>query len=202
MNYDVNIIKKEDYKVSNWSGGKTTELFIYPKNACYADRNFDWRISAATVEDEKSIFTNLPGIKRQIIITEGKTILEHKEQYKITLNPFEKDIFMGEWETISYGKASDFNLMTSKACSGNLEVVYFNMENKISIEMNKSGAKVFELFYAVGGNVRYLLECGEYCVNEKDMFCINYLSDEKYGNMEIYKENSNDIKIIRTTVIY
>lgn len=205
MNYDVDIVKKENYKISNWSGGKTTELFIYPKSAKYNERNFDWRISAATVEAEMSVFTNLPEIKREIVIIEGKTTLQHKDKYKVTLNPFDKDSFMGDWETTSYGKASDFNLMTSKVCSGNLDVIDFDCENKIELEINKheeKGNKIMECFYSIGGSLQYVLENNKYYVDEKDLLCICYLSSEKCDNIEVFKETKNNIKIIRATVFY
>lgn len=51
-------VSKEDYPVSNWSGGKTTQLFIYPENSEYAKRNFLFRISSATVDCERSEFTS------------------------------------------------------------------------------------------------------------------------------------------------
>ena len=34
----------------NWASGTSTEIFIYPANGSFADRNFLFRISTATVE--------------------------------------------------------------------------------------------------------------------------------------------------------
>ena len=45
---DIKIISKSDFIVNNWSGGKTTELFIYPKGASLSKRDFICRISSAT----------------------------------------------------------------------------------------------------------------------------------------------------------
>ena len=39
-----------DYVTTQWSGGATTQLAIAPKGAVYADRDFLWRLSSATVE--------------------------------------------------------------------------------------------------------------------------------------------------------
>ena len=33
------LYRHEDYKTSQWMGGKTTELAIYPKTSKYLDRN-------------------------------------------------------------------------------------------------------------------------------------------------------------------
>lgn len=63
------ILKKaEDFVTSKWSGGSTTELYIYPPQAVYREGNFKCRISSATVEVEKSDFTSLPGVKRYLSI--------------------------------------------------------------------------------------------------------------------------------------
>lgn len=36
----MEIIKPEEYAVSEWAGGKTTQLYIYPQGSEYAKRNF------------------------------------------------------------------------------------------------------------------------------------------------------------------
>lgn len=39
-----------EFNISRWSGGTTTELFIWPYGASYAERRFSIRISTATVD--------------------------------------------------------------------------------------------------------------------------------------------------------
>lgn len=39
---------KEDFIVTSWSGGETTQLAIYPEHASLSKRDFLWRISSAT----------------------------------------------------------------------------------------------------------------------------------------------------------
>jgi len=46
MNYNVELIKQENYKPTFWSGGTATELITYPLNSDYASRNFLWRLGA------------------------------------------------------------------------------------------------------------------------------------------------------------
>ena len=53
-------LTKDDYVVSQWSGGTTTQLAIAPSGAQYGDRAFLWRLSSATVDLEESDFTPLP----------------------------------------------------------------------------------------------------------------------------------------------
>lgn len=54
------------FNISRWSGGTTTELFIWPYGASYAERRFGIRISTATVDIAESTFTKLPGVTRYI----------------------------------------------------------------------------------------------------------------------------------------
>ena len=40
-------VTPDQYIVSQWSGGTTTQVAIAPEGAVYADRDFLWRISSA-----------------------------------------------------------------------------------------------------------------------------------------------------------
>lgn len=66
-----------DFRTSTWSGGTTTELFLYPENGSYAARDFLFRISSATVDLEESDFTPLQGVERYITPLEGSFVLAH-----------------------------------------------------------------------------------------------------------------------------
>ena len=44
------VIKKDDWKVSVWSGGTTNEIFIYPENSSYVDRAFKARMQLQIME--------------------------------------------------------------------------------------------------------------------------------------------------------
>jgi environmental stress-induced protein Ves len=107
------IIKKEDLKTKQWSGGTTTELFIFPEGSSYERKDFIYRISTATVDVEESNFTKLEGVSRCIMVLNGEMKLAHKDHHTINLNKFETDSFSGEWDTKSVGKVTDFNLMTT-----------------------------------------------------------------------------------------
>ncbi|MBQ6370311.1 MAG: HutD family protein, partial [Firmicutes bacterium] len=75
MNFRV--IKKEQQKESNWSGGKTYELAIFPEDAKYLDRDFIWRLSTANSDREESSFTKLPDYDRILMVLEGDVVLAH-----------------------------------------------------------------------------------------------------------------------------
>lgn len=110
-----------DYITTKWSGGLTTQLGIAPASAVYADRDFLWRLSSATVEDAESDFTALPDYERLISTLEGTIELNHNGGEKLTLNPYEVHRFDGGDNTHSWGRCRDFNLMLRKGkCEGRM----------------------------------------------------------------------------------
>lgn len=117
-------LKSENYVVSTWSGGTTTQVGIAPQAAVYADRTFMWRVSSATVDLETSDFTPLPDYDRLISTLEGEIDLTHNGGEVIHLAPYSVHGFDGGWETSCVGKCRDFNLMTRKGvCAGRMEAV-------------------------------------------------------------------------------
>lgn len=104
----------------NWACGTSTEIFIYPGNGSFAERNFLFRISTATVEAEESTFTFFEGITRHLMILKGELELIHEGRYTKHLQPYDQDTFSGEWSTRSKGKITDFNLMLKNGATGSL----------------------------------------------------------------------------------
>ena len=119
----VTIKTKGQYPVSNWSGGSTTELYLDPPQASYAQRNFGVRVSSATVECERSQFTALPGVERIILPLRGQLHLYYEGHGGKLLQPFEQDRFDGGWHTESIGKATDFNVMLREGRRARVEVL-------------------------------------------------------------------------------
>lgn len=118
-------IEEKDYKKSKWSGGTTTQLLIWPPESDYKTREFQFRISSATIEEEHSEFTKLPGIYRYLSVLEGKLELAVEKNHQIhheSLNSFDVFTFWGDQEVKSKGKVRDFNLMLQQ-CKGKLEAV-------------------------------------------------------------------------------
>lgn len=159
MGYSIEIIRKAEQNTSIWSGGTTTQLAIFPKDAVYSERNFLWRISSAKVEVEESLFTHLPGIWRWIMVLEGELRLEHEGHHKAILVPFEQDSFSGDWTTRSFGKVTDFNLMMAHGCEGELEAIRLEKgeTRRTSPIATKTSMKVTEAIYCVMGKMSILL---------------------------------------------
>lgn len=143
-------ITKKNFKSSQWSGGVTTELFLYPQNGDYAKRDFQIRISSATVEVEKSVFTSLPGVQRWITTLEGDIKLCHAGHYERLLKPFEIETFPGDWETTSYGKAVDFNLMLNQGGDGTMDCLEIPIGKCVTLELLPEEWNAMVLFAAGG----------------------------------------------------
>ena len=117
------IIKPEEFVTGVWSGGTTTQLAIYPPGASYADRNFIFRLSSATVDTEQSEFTHLPDYDRWLMIFEGSARLVHSSEREVTINPYEYDAFDGGISTVSFGRVTDYNLMLRKGGAGSMKAI-------------------------------------------------------------------------------
>ena len=117
----IRSVNKDDFKTTRWSGGTTTEFFIYPPGADYQKRKFAARISRAVIEDEYSKFTELPGVTRYLALLSGETDLVANGE-KIVLDPHEIVKFSGTDVVESYGTCRDFNLML-KGVNGSMDCV-------------------------------------------------------------------------------
>src|ERR1700751_3966589 len=143
----INLTKKEQLNTSIWSGGKTTQLAIYPKEAIYKNLDFIFRISTATIEIEKSTFTGLPNISRVIMVLDGELTIQHKNQYTKRLKKFDTDNFLGDWETTSIGKATDFNIMTTGSAKANASGFSLIEKSKKELVLNSD---VVAIYVSVG----------------------------------------------------
>ena len=132
----IRIHSSENRKTINWAGGTSTEMFIYPSDGNFLDRNFIFRISSATVEVEHSDFTFFEGITRHLMILKGELELIHVNRYTKVLSVYEQDTFSGEWETKSIGKVTDFNLMLKSGAEGSLKHVGLNQGELKKLELN------------------------------------------------------------------
>lgn len=108
------LLTKADYVTTSWSGGTTTQLAIAPEGAVYADRDFLWRLSSATVELPHSDFTPLPDYDRFLSVLEGEIQLKIDARAPFPLVPGELVAFDGGAPVESWGKCVDFNLMVRK----------------------------------------------------------------------------------------
>ena len=193
MEWQIKLVKEQEQNHAKWSGGITTQLAIYPPTAVYQERNFAWRISTATVEDEKSTFTSLPGFKRIIMPLQGESLkLDHKEHHKAVLAPLETDTFEGAWTTESEGKVQDFNLMLAAGCDGTMNG-YEIMDKKIFAPqvsaLKSTGAHLTAAFYLLTGKLT-VEQGSHYRTLEKgDFVTFTGSSQEKAGDFTLHSKD-------------
>lgn len=203
MTYNVKIIKKQGQKTFKWTGGKTTQLYIYPENSSYEKRNFKWRVSSATIEVEESKFAKLPNVERKLMVLDGDLVLNHDNKREINLKKFDVDSFRGDVDTKSYGKAIDFNLMTNKDCKGDLE--YLKLESNIVLEYEKNNNDYkyrFDCFYSIDNCFDILLETGKILSIEAGDLLLIKTKTEFKNKFEIVNRGKETIDIIKSTVYY
>jgi hypothetical protein len=176
MKYNIELLRQENFKPTFWSGGMATELTTYPLNSDYASRNFLWRLGVAKIGIPESTFSSLPKVSRKFMVIDGKITLHHENRYKILLNTFEQDDFMGDWTTKTYGKATVFNLMTMDNYRG--ELLHFNIipgkQLKFLYEtpLNKDLAAI--CFYTVNGGFSSTINDKVFEPVKNNLLLINY----------------------------
>lgn len=175
MSYSIKVIKKNEQITAAWSGGTTTQLAIYPEHAEYNKRNFLWRISTASIQDEQSLFTCLPDFWRKLMVIEGEVILAYEGSHQVRLKPYEQESFSGGWVTRSMGKVTDFNLISAAGCRGELEALYIKEGTSHKIKCPTDDVEfslVTEAFYCTEGRVRFSINEVQSLWLEKGDFCL------------------------------
>lgn len=171
---DVKTIRPASHITSQWSGGTTTQIAIYPENTSYIQKNFKWRISSAVVSEDNSTFTPLPGYQRKIMILDGSVILSHDGHHESHLGKYDTDTFSGSWKTHAEGRCTDFNLMYLEKGEGTL----------LHREIPKGDKKIWPgkfdttAIYALSGKIDILLEGKLYPLAPKETLLINGKIDE------------------------
>ena len=163
-------LTKADYSVSTWSGGTTTQLAIAPEGAVYADRDFLWRISSATVDLDSSEFTLLPDYDRLITPLKGEMVLTHNGGSPVSLRPLQVHAFSGADSTHSEGRCTDFNLMLRKGrCEGSMAPLTLRKGGALPVGISGDTA----LFYTVSGACRILCGYETTVLSEGEAFYVN-----------------------------
>ncbi|NYB73441.1 HutD family protein [Sedimentibacter hydroxybenzoicus DSM 7310] len=192
MEINTRLITEDEYITTAWSGGKTTQLFIYPEEADYSRRNFKFRLSSATVESEKSEFTKLEGVYRFITPLDGQLKLTHNHIQYIDLQPFEVYEFDGNKDTVSFGKVRDFNLMLRSGAEGKLDSICINKEQLFVEEINGDFKEFFYFIYACSKDVSVDVDGKGYNINQFQTLLIK-VESECVLNIKISSMGNADI---------
>lgn len=114
----IEYIASRSMEVSDWSGGKTTQIAIYPEGSQYRLRNFIWRASTASVALTESDFTLLPDYARLIAAIDGSMELYGGNgEHLHTVAGDAVYAFDGGEHIHCVGRADDLNLMLRKGCA-------------------------------------------------------------------------------------
>ena len=118
---NISLLRAKDFQVSDWSGGKTKQLYLSPPTGHYGKRDFDYRLSTATVELAESQFSDLSGFHR-ILMSLDHTLHLHNasRQEETVLAPFTPYFFEGSDSITSRGTCTDFNLIYSDHYQGQM----------------------------------------------------------------------------------
>lgn len=189
------IITADKFNTITWSGGTSTQLYIYPETADYALRDFDFRLSTAKVEVAKSEFTPLPGVSRKIMVLDGEIEISHKNHYTKKLQKFDIDAFEGNWQTSSVGICTDFNLMTKGETEGNLSSLSLMKEQAMSLPLPDKNSKI--LIYIHSGNIRLTIEGNNHKLNQADLLIID---NEIRSNIKL--KANQDSRLVISKVIF
>lgn len=184
-----------------WSGGYTNELYIYPENSKYKERNFLFRISSATVNDEKSTFTKLNGVSRKLMPLTGNLKLCFNDNYERQLNKYEVESFSGDWDTTSYGKVTDFNLMTRSGCRGELQHISVLKKDSYLIKLeNKNAERYMECIYNLGEEITVRLENETIILRKKETLIIELPGYNSKILMKIQNDTEENVDLIKAEV--
>ena len=179
---NISVFNPTHFSTTNWSGGSTTQLYISPANASYAERNFDFRISSAKVEVPESTFTALPGVNRKLMVLEGEITLNHslsrlfigKNQHSKTLQKFEVDTFNGDWKTTAIGTCTDFNLMTRGGLLSDLSSLQVATNHTIHLKVEEHWKTL--LLFVLKGSISIEINNKLHLLKKDNLMVLNNLN--------------------------
>ncbi|MDT8718836.1 HutD family protein [Clostridium sp. 19966] len=186
---NINKITQDKFKTTEWLGGKTTELFIWPENGSYQKRQFDFRLSTATIEIEESDFTKLPGIHRILMPLQGNIALCFNGEETVNLKPYDFADFEGDWNTTSKGVGRDFNLMLAKDWTGSLKHLPLSASN-----ITEADAFRMKIIYSAEGEALISVENKEFILQQGEILYLE--SEEKDGEISIKLSSKTEADLV------
>ena len=184
------VIKAKELEVKKWSGGTTTQLFIWPETSTYKEGNYLARISTATVTKEKTVYTPLPEVARTLMVLEGEITLTHKDQHTSDLLPYEIDQFQGDWHTTCIGTATNFNLMTKGSTQGTINPIQLQPNSVEEIKINGNLIVIYTIDKAIISHNNNLIS-----LEKGDTIIFREVKDQI-----IYMQSSNTAHVAVVTI--
>ena len=79
------IIKREDFIVHRWSGGTTSDIFLFPPSSCWEKKDFQIRISSADCRVDGAPYSDFTGFTRHILPLRGSMHMFHEGHHEVLL---------------------------------------------------------------------------------------------------------------------
>lgn len=191
----------EQFATISWAGGDTTELFIYPPDGSYADRNFIFRISSATILDGLNTFTRLPGIRRKLLVLEGQLRLRHNGKAGKWLLSNAQEEFLGDWNTVSEGTGIDYNLMLQGDAVGEISLIQLLGQDKENCVIYLGEHKKCFLFlYVWEGQITIEDGYEKQMIKEKELAVFEIGEETKVSGFLIENQLNTKARFIKTEV--
>ncbi|MBR4020296.1 MAG: HutD family protein [Firmicutes bacterium] len=195
---NIKIYKSEDFTPSRWTGGTTTQLAIFPQDADYLKRNFIWRLSTATCDLEETTFSKLPDYDRVLMVLKGDVVLAHQDVRVARLGELEQDRFDGGYHTKSFGKITDYNLMTAKGNKGYLDVIELTADSKeLEFEKDEELERFDVTFYCRDGYATITAGAETFMLMPGQQMVASFVSGE-----EVKMSVMGDGTLIRGQIFY
>lgn len=107
------IISKDSIVPNVWNGGITYEYFIYPNSAAYSNRDFDFRISCASIDKTPSDFSKFLGYSRYLLMLDTDLKIVHNDS-ELFVEKNSVFNFNSNDRITSFSLGNDFNLMVKQ----------------------------------------------------------------------------------------
>ena len=189
------IIRSNEVITTKWSGGTTSQLAIAPAGAVYADRDFDWRLSSAEVNDEKSTFTPLPDYHRFLTTRKGSLKMRHDGGEWYSVGEGDVAEFEGASLTESEGKVTDYNLMVRKGrIEGSMDTEFLEAGETLFMDAIKK-SEVTAIYLSKGGHISVFCDGKKAAeLGEGDLL----IFEEDDHAVEVFANAEGEVYIIRT----
>lgn len=154
---------------SIWPGGETFQYYIYPKDAMYADKDFLFRLSTATVKDASASFSNFIGYKRYFLMLNNELDLVINRNQHIQKDKFEIVDFRSEDDVKSNSLGQDLNFVVKDDISESsfkIDQGFFTFEDDFILLLALEAHTIF-------------VDNVEYELNEYDVIAIENNSRNK-----------------------
>lgn len=116
LDVKIHLISLEQLEPHLWAGGSTYQYFLYPATSSYAEKDFLFRISSATIEQTPSVFTQFQGYTRYLLMLDNalEVSINGEAQFFKKQEIF---VFASDDTVVSTSLGTDFNWMVSNLVS-------------------------------------------------------------------------------------